>query len=163
MDGQFLEHLGESQKDRLWFQGAHKLFGMLIHIVVLEFAPDDVQGLKKRESGSSSCLGCSYTLLPWSLLRMWCNCWLAVISNVAMWLCCRVTLLSNMPSAKRPVNSARGIRRSTTGITGLWLRACPGVLPIDTSRMWCNCWLAVASLIMITHWPKSNVVSGRRI
>ena len=40
MDGQFLEHLGESLKDRLLFQGAHKLFGMLIDIVALEFASD---------------------------------------------------------------------------------------------------------------------------
>ena len=91
---------------------------------------------------------------------MWCHCWLAVISNVDMWLCCRVTLLSNMPSAKRPVNSARGTNRSTTGTTGLWLRACPEVVPIVAARMWCNGWLAVASLIMITHWPKSNVVSS---
>ena len=45
MDGQFLEHLGESQKDRLWFQGAHKLFGMFIHIVALEFAPDFWEGM----------------------------------------------------------------------------------------------------------------------
>ena len=48
MDGQFLEHLGESLKDRLLFQGAHRLFGMLIHIVALEFAPDYLEGLKDR-------------------------------------------------------------------------------------------------------------------
>ena len=48
MDGQFLEHLGESQKDRLLFQGVHKLFGMLIHIVALEFAPDYLEDPKGR-------------------------------------------------------------------------------------------------------------------
>ena len=72
MDGQFLEHLGESQKDRLLFQGAHKLFGMLIHIVALEFAPDCLKGM----DGTSHYLQvlcwdnvCFLLLLPWRLLQ----------------------------------------------------------------------------------------------
>ena len=49
-----------------------------------------------------------------------------------------MTLLSNMPSAKRLVNPARGINRSATGITGVWLQACPGVLP---SHRWIEVFL----------------------
>ena len=77
-----------------------------------------------------------------------------------MWSRWPVILLSGMPSAKRFVKSARDIRKSTTAIIELWLCSCAEVLPINTSTMWCNCWLAVASLIIITYWPKLNAVSS---
>ena len=46
MNRQFLQHI--DGRRIIYVQGSHKLFGMLIHIVALEFAPDYLEGLKGR-------------------------------------------------------------------------------------------------------------------